>query len=67
MADPTRERDDELRDPLDDDDEHRFSQDDDDRAGRSWHGMNSETHEVGMFEEDEDDDETDRPGRTERI
>ena len=41
--------------------DRRFSQDDDDRAGRSWHGMNSETAAVGRFEEDEDDDELVEP------
>ena len=45
--------------------ERRFSQEQDDRAGRSWHGMNSEVDEVGRFEEDVDDEEAPRPGRIE--
>ena len=50
------------------DDDRRFSQEDDDRAGRSWHGMNSDTNVVGRFEEDEDEtiEEAPRPG-TERV
>jgi hypothetical protein len=44
--------------------DRRFSQDDDDRAGRSWHGMNSETAEVGRFEEDEDEDAIEQPPPT---
>jgi hypothetical protein len=67
------QEDDESRDRMSDhDDDNRFSQDDDDKAGRSWHGLNSEvaSDEVGRFEEDEDDfdlEEIPRPGRTERV
>lgn len=56
---------------LDPDDENRFSQDDDDKAGRSWHGMNSEvaSDEVGRFEEDVDEEleEEPRAGRIDRV
>jgi hypothetical protein len=49
------------------DEDRRFSQEDDDRAGRSWHGMNSETAEVGRFIEDEDEDEIEPPIGSERV
>ena len=65
---------DEAGDRISDrDDDNRFSQDDDDKAGRSWHGMNSEiaSDEVGRFREDADEEELDeepaRPGRIDRV
>ena len=66
------QEDDEAVDRMSDrDDDNRFSQDDDDKAGRSWHGLNSEvaSDEVGRFEEDEDDIEelTPPPGRIDRV
>ena len=68
------QQDDEARDRMSDrDDDNRFSQDDDDKAGRSWHGMNSEiaSDEVGRFKEDADDEledsEPTRPGRIDRV
>lgn len=60
MPDPNEEQE------LEPDDDRRFSQDDDDRAGRSWHGMNSDVHEVGRFEEDEDE-LVEPPAPTERT
>ena len=62
MPDPREEE--ELESGEED---RRFSQDDDDRAGRSWHGMNSETDEVGRFIEDEDEDESEPPVGSERV
>lgn len=49
-------------------DDRRFSQEHDDRAGRSWHGMNSEiTSDVVRFDEDLDEEPAERPGRTEDV
>jgi len=71
MPKQTREIEAESIDPTNDaDDDRRFSQDHDDKAGRSWHGMNSQTEvdEVGRFKEDKDEDEiAPRPGRIERA
>jgi hypothetical protein len=52
MPDPREEEELETADA-----DRRFSQENDDRAGRSWHGMNSEiaVDEVGRFEEDQDE------------
>ena len=71
MPSQTRDTDDETLDPSNDEErDQRFSQADDDMAGRSWHGMNSDTQaEVDLLEEDESDDEGDdvRAGRILRI
>lgn len=73
MPTEIRAKEDEARDRTSDhEDENRFSQDDDDKAGRSWHGMNSEiaSDEVGRFREDADEPEDEppaRPGRSDRI
>ena len=56
--DETRET--EWRDWKDEpDDDNRFSQEHDDKAGRAWHGMNSdyEIEKAGRFDSDEDEDE----------
>ena len=70
MPSPTREPDDETRDRTSDSDDNdqRFSQDDDDTAGRSWHGMNSDSQAVAdRVEDEEDDDEDDDDVRAGRI
>ena len=50
----------------DSDESNRFSQDDDDLAGRSWHGMNSDTEveQSGRFDTDDDTEEEDARKRT---
>jgi hypothetical protein len=42
---PDRDIDRDRTRARDREDDNQFSQDDDDRAGRSWHGMNSEPDE----------------------
>jgi hypothetical protein len=51
---------------IDPDDDNRFSQEHDDKAGRSWHGMNSEyeSEKAGRFDSDEDEDEELRKRRS---